>query len=720
MIIRYSKKLLVEALLLCIVPVFILCMKVSASSPAWHWVNPKPQGNSLQSVWCAAADDAWAVGNYVIMHWDGCEWVIHSSDTSWHLTSIIGFSEDDIWVSGSMLLHWDGAAWQVVTLEPSVNLGPVWGFRNDDIWLGTSERGMLYHFDGSGWDLLDTGTGRNFKGFWGAAADDIWAFGDQGTLLHWNGAIWSEYLDTGFSFSDIHGFSATDIRVIGYASPPDQYPMYGLVMKWDGTGWEIEQGWLDPEIWCIWGAAPDDAWIGGSVNGMYHWDGEEWRLEEPDSGWPLYDMDGTSGTDIRSCGAHGTLVHRNGSGWQADHSGSPATVYDICSLSPWDAWSVRENASVGISSVHHWDGSRWHQVLEAPGMFSAVDARESTVWVAGYDSCWSWNGDVWVNHLFDFDCWIETIHVFGETNVIAQGYHDLFQWDGVAWSSVARFDAEILTMFCLDTDDIWVGGESEIGNSGVLQHWNGSEWSQTVETPLVVSAIWGPAPDDLWAVGSSWSSDAGMVLRWDGTQWYPHPAEPLPVEPQSIWGSSSDDVWVVSLRHTYGGLYHWNGIAWAEIDIIGIVTEITGSGPEDMWSYGDHGAVMHYPDDPTIPSVQLDLEMPGAEIAPGDTFYLHACTRSTIGKTVVCRLFVALAWAGQYWFYPGWLPYYPDHRLDYETISVIDETNVLIPEFTWPDTGVPILEAAFIGACTDPDYGNLISDVAMVEFVCNP
>ncbi|MBN1296054.1 hypothetical protein JXA80_04690 [bacterium] len=306
------------------------CTSVYAGSPDWHWTNPKPQGNTLNGLWMATSDEGWAVGEFVIMHWDGSAWSVHAVDMSWYLSNIYGFAENDIWASGShgLLLHWNGASWQTVMLETTgYQLGAIWGFRSDDVWMQTSTKGILYHFDGSEWALFDTGLDHHFIGFWGAAADDVWAIGDAGVLLHWDGNTWTqEYLSHSF-LSDIFGTSANDVRAIGTIVVGDL--IIGMVFRWDGTEWTIEEDYLDPTIDCIWGAESDDVWIAGGGTVMYHWDGSAWNHDAPDTHGAIFDMAGLSGADIWGCGAAGTLIH--------------------------------------------WDGTRWHQVLETPGMCSAVD-----------------------------------------------------------------------------------------------------------------------------------------------------------------------------------------------------------------------------------------------------------------------------------------------------------------------------------------------------------
>src|SRR5258708_31790838 len=40
----------------------------------WSWENPRPQGNSLRTVFVLAHDDVLAGGINTLMHWDGRDW----------------------------------------------------------------------------------------------------------------------------------------------------------------------------------------------------------------------------------------------------------------------------------------------------------------------------------------------------------------------------------------------------------------------------------------------------------------------------------------------------------------------------------------------------------------------------------------------------------------------------------------------------------------------
>jgi len=45
------------------------------SPDGWCWLNPLPQGNSLQSVWGTGPKDVFAVGDHgTVLHYDGQSW----------------------------------------------------------------------------------------------------------------------------------------------------------------------------------------------------------------------------------------------------------------------------------------------------------------------------------------------------------------------------------------------------------------------------------------------------------------------------------------------------------------------------------------------------------------------------------------------------------------------------------------------------------------------
>lgn len=110
----------------------------------------------------------------------------------------------------------------VVPLDSRADLFTAWG-DDDHLWAGGSD-GTIVHFDGAAWHQEKTGTSETINAIFGFSSTDIWAAGDNGTILHFDGSTWSHI----------------------------SLPGYGGHLR------------------AIWGAAPDDVWIGGEF-AMFHW-----------------------------------------------------------------------------------------------------------------------------------------------------------------------------------------------------------------------------------------------------------------------------------------------------------------------------------------------------------------------------------------------------------------------------------------------------------------
>ena len=74
--------------------------------------------------------------------------------------------------------------------------------------------------------------GDNLLSVWGASGSDVFAVGESGTVVHYDGAVWT-VLDCGSAtaLQDVWGVSGTDVYIVGYG---------GQVLHHDGTGWTGE------------------------------------------------------------------------------------------------------------------------------------------------------------------------------------------------------------------------------------------------------------------------------------------------------------------------------------------------------------------------------------------------------------------------------------------------------------------------------------------------
>jgi hypothetical protein len=110
----------------------------------------------------------------------------------------------------------------VVPLATDVDLLAAWG-QDEHLW-AAGWNGTILHYDGVEWHTEDTGTGATIYSIFGFALNDVWAAGDDGTVVHFDGTKWSS----------------------------------------------MDVGAYRGHLRAVWGAAPDDVWIGGE-RAMFHW-----------------------------------------------------------------------------------------------------------------------------------------------------------------------------------------------------------------------------------------------------------------------------------------------------------------------------------------------------------------------------------------------------------------------------------------------------------------
>ena len=301
---------------------------------------------------------------------------------------------------------------------------------------------------------------------WGSSKDDVGASGSGGTVIHWDGAAWTQTL--------LPTESGVPLRNTFHA---------------------------------LWGSGPNDVWVASTTNLIFHTDGfangtATWTQQPgvASTPVPLYAAWGSSADDLRFGGrpfyysdpdvgliVANQLVSRRAKGnveW-APASGR-AIVHGIWGSSPDDVWLIADNrASVAWQSALTLHGTRQKGEL----VWTEVDSRASAVLRGIWGSSAS---DVWI--------------------VGDQGTIRRLGANGDDWVAVESPTTETLhAVWGSSADDVWV-----VGESGTVFHWDGAAWTPSVaalanaHTKPNLYGIWGSGPDDVWIVGE------GLVLRYTG------------------------------------------------------------------------------------------------------------------------------------------------------------------------------------------------------------
>ena len=222
--------------------------------------------NALNSVSAVSANDVWAVGGApngvgvasraVLMHWDGAVWSLTPEPPETGLwsstgrTGVTAVAANDAWAVGEFsALRWNGSAWTVPTGFSGQSLLGVDHSGATNVWsVGTikgnagGEGGSsgpvatAYRFDGASWvattpELSLSGNSPLFNGVTVIAPNNVWAVGSLNRLTmtqQWNGTAWHIVRSAdgnpnpnpnsalGNVFNSVHANSATDIWAVGF------------------------------------------------------------------------------------------------------------------------------------------------------------------------------------------------------------------------------------------------------------------------------------------------------------------------------------------------------------------------------------------------------------------------------------------------------------------------------------------------------------------------
>ena len=201
-----------------------------------------------------------------------------------------------------------------------------------------------------GWGTQTSDTTWTLYGVWGTASADVFAVGENGTILHYDGASWNS-MDSGVSVAlfDVWGCSSTDVFVVG---------QNGVICHYDGTGWSEMSSGTSKHLKGVWGTATDNVYAVGNSGTILNYNGTSWDNVTSNTSTHLNGIWGSCSTDVFAVGAtgiNGLIMHYDGATW----SPSPATGHPDF-LAIWGAASDNVFVVGGQGTILRYDGASWN------------------------------------------------------------------------------------------------------------------------------------------------------------------------------------------------------------------------------------------------------------------------------------------------------------------------------------------------------------------------
>ncbi|MBI4420684.1 MAG: Ig-like domain-containing protein [Gemmatimonadetes bacterium] len=218
-----------------------------------------------------------------------------------------GASPDAVYLPDrSGVLRFDGIA-STPVWNGSVQVTSMAGTSARDVYAVGQDGGVL-HFDGANWKMMSRSTHAGLNAVWAASPQDVFAVGGRGTVLHFDGQRWRR-LDSGTDqeLFTVWGFSAREVFAGGDG---------GVFLRYDGTVWTPQQETSEGDLVALWGSAPGEL-FGLAGRSLVRLETSGWRTIATPFIYPLGGhLWGNSPTDLylaqSSSGLTTTLAHFDG------------------------------------------------------------------------------------------------------------------------------------------------------------------------------------------------------------------------------------------------------------------------------------------------------------------------------------------------------------------------------------------------------------------------
>jgi hypothetical protein len=558
-------------------------------------IENAPAAGPVRSVAGTSAQSLWAVGEGVLLHFDGQRWDTACAPLAgFDLWSSFAAAPGDAWLAGDRVLgHFDGTTWGDTPSPLEQQVPALWGSAQEAFALDFA--GSIARWDGARWTVVyrDALAGSSSESLWGDARGGAWAVNGAG-LLAWSAGSWGPAPrqtlgDLPFHVNDVWAPPGGPAWFAGFTLRNHESSIHDAALATLAAGGFVANPLPAPYREARWvrGSGPTEVWVGAIAGDQFsttgdvlRWDGAAWsQVAWPSSTpWPPPLVLGPSRAFLADTAWDTATSRQISRVWRLGPSGwTPAVALDAPQLSAisgstsTDVWALGDGFE-----VWRYDGAAWRRARAADGglALSLSVASPGAAWVAGAGAAGGGRVLRWNGTSFD-----ETTFEHPASQVYARG--------GEAWVAV-------------DAD-----GPS--GASARIEHWDGSRWTELdTGAPIAASGVWASGPADVWLAGSfspgPFARSIGVVLHYDGEAWARRDLPDHAVH--ALWGSGPADVWIAASTESctkcppiapHAVVLHWDGHGFTDTLDAPLYT-LSGTGPGDVW-----GASFEWPSGRSAP-----------------------------------------------------------------------------------------------------------------------
>lgn len=271
----------------------------------------------------------------------------------------------------------------------------------------------------------------SMRDIWGSSSKDVYVVGhnDQpgpGTMFHFDGNKWRTTkfhaaeggsIQGPVSLSAVYGFSANDIWAVGehiYVNPnrPPNFLDSSLVIHFDGGKWTEAKNPKKRRLMSVWGASPNNLFIGGHEGVIMQYDGLRWTTQFLSPPAQLLYIGGDAnrlfaGGGVTVGGPDTLMAFTNtGGGWQLLDRQFISDYYQSPRFGPSDFYSPAPGVYYSVGwGVFRWQGARWEMAQRTEIFMNDIYGTGSNnIFATGqFGKAYHWNGSDWALLTLPFD-----------------------------------------------------------------------------------------------------------------------------------------------------------------------------------------------------------------------------------------------------------------------------------------------------------------------------
>jgi len=467
-------------------------------------------------IWGVSSDNLFVIfcdkDTCKIFHFDGSNWILQY-EGSHGLSNIWGTCESNVFAVGEgIILHYDGRMWSEQEVPVTSGLADIWGSSSHDIF-AVGSAGTILHYDGYNWSSQESGTNENLWQVWGTGSNNVFARGNN-IILHFDGSSWVKYeLGSDIGLRGICGTNSNDIFAVG-SRRVNPYESVGEIFEYDGASWHsIVQG-TRKILYAVWGCSESQVIAAGESGIFMEYDGNSWEEYNSGINEDFIRMWGSSYDDIFAVTTSGNLMHFDGSSWEMEDIAQQGKVNGVWGLSSDNVYVVCDSGKV----CHYVDGS-WSEIQTPTenDLWGIWGSSKDTLFVVGnYGTILCYDGSSWIN--MSTDTYYPLIDVCGTSsdNVYAVSALKFLHYDGNSWKPITEIEDKYREYLHKIYLDIWINNKNDIFllvdgyivNRGIIFHYDGFTWSLEPIISHRLFNLWGDGTGVVYAVG-----DKGTILK---------------------------------------------------------------------------------------------------------------------------------------------------------------------------------------------------------------